>query len=165
MKTGRIRTVGLGLVILLIAASNAVSGCSDTNKSTRSTSPATVPRETAPQAKGTAPSPSTGTSNSEAAIAQAKAEGKPVLVKFGSGQCIPCKQIEENINKIKPEYEGKVAFVIVDVYDTREQGLTNQYGIQTIPTTYFLGRDGAVVNKVVGVMETGQLKRQLDSML
>ena len=88
-----------------------------------------------------------------------------MLIKFGSGTCIPCKQIEENIKSVKPEYEGKVAFVIVDVYDKSENNLTTQYGIKTIPTTFFLGKDGSIVNKVIGVIEPDQLKQELDALL
>ena len=88
-----------------------------------------------------------------------------MLIKFGSGTCIPCKQIEENISMVKPEYEGKVAFIIVDVYDQSENSLTTQYGIQTIPTTFFLGKDGGIVNSQVGVMTPDQLKQQLDTLL
>ena len=161
-----VRIALLLLVLALIAVIVPACGCGSQKKTTtKDTSPSTAPRDTAPQSQGTTPSTQGGTSPSEAAIAQAKAEGKPVMVKFGSGKCIPCIEIEKNIASVKPEYEGKAAFVIVDVYDMKEQNLTNQYGIQTIPTSFFIGKDGNVVNSVVGVMDPAQIKQQIDSML
>jgi thioredoxin-like negative regulator of GroEL len=156
-------------VVGLIAVLAPVCGCGNqkktTAKNTGTTSPTTAPQGTAPQAQSTTPSTQGSTSKSEAALAQAKAEGKPVLIKFGSGTCIPCKQIEENINTVKPEYEGKVAFIIVDVYDQSENNLTTQYGIKTIPTTFFLEKDGSVLKSQVGVLTPEQLKQQLDALL
>ena len=169
MTVKRAKIVMFLLVVGLIAALAPVCGCNSQKKTTTtttgSTCPTTAPQTSAPQSQSTTPPTSTDTSKSEAALAQAKAEGKPVLLKFGSGKCIPCIQIEENINKVKPEYEGKVAFIIVDVYDQSENNLTTQYGIQTIPTTFFLGKDGGIVNNQVGVLTPEQLKQQLDALL
>jgi thioredoxin-like negative regulator of GroEL len=166
MKPKIVKITLLLLVSALVAVVVPVCGCSNTKKATtQNTTPSTAPQETAPQPQNTTPVTQGEPSPSEAAIAQAKAEGKPVMVKFGSGKCIPCKQIEENINSVKPEYEGKAAFVIVDVYDMREQNLTNQFGIQTIPTSFFINKDGKVVNSIVGVMDPAQIKQQIDSML
>lgn len=154
-----IACITLALVFMFTTA--LISGCgkgksSETVESTDSSNGQTSETEAGKQG-----SPS----KSEQALEQAKAEGKPVLLKFGSGKCIPCVEIEENIKMVQPEYEGRVVFVIVDVNDPQEQNLVNQYGIQTIPTTYFLGKDGSVVNNIVGVIEPAQLKQQLDALL
>jgi len=169
MKARRAKIAVLLFTVGLIAVLAPMCGCGSPKKATAdatdSTCPTTAPGSTTPQTQSTAPSTSTGTSKSEAAIAQAKAEGKPVLLKFGSGTCIPCKEIEKNINTVKPEYEGKVAFIIVDVYDQQDNNLTAKYGIQTIPTTFFLGKDGGIANNKVGVLTPEQLKKQLDALL
>ena len=166
MTVRRAKIALLLLAVGLIAVLAPACGCDSQKKTTtKDTSPSTTPRDTAPQPQSTTPSTQGSTSKSEAALAQAKAEGKPVLIKFGSGTCIPCKQIEENINTVKPEYEGKVVFIIVDVYDQQENNLTAQYGIQTIPTTFFLGKDGGIVSNQVGVLAPDQLKQQLDALL
>lgn len=166
MTVKRAKIASLLVVVALIAVLAPVCGCgSQKNTTTKDRSLITAPQASTPQPQSTTPPASTGQSKSEAALAQAKAEGKPVLIKFGSGKCIPCKQIEENINTVKPEYEGKVAFIIVDVYDQQENNLTAQYGIQTIPTTFFLGKDGGIVNNQVGVLTPDQLKQQLDALL
>jgi thioredoxin-like negative regulator of GroEL len=136
----------VGLIAVLVPACGCGSQKSTATSDSSSTCPTTAPQATSTQPQGTTPSTQGGTSASEAAIAQAKAEGKPVLLKFGSGKCIPCIQIEKNIDQIRPEYEGKAAIIIVDVYDQSESNLVAKYGIQTIPTTYFLGKDGNVAD-------------------
>lgn len=170
MTVRRAKIALLLLVVGLIAVLVPACGCSSqkstaTKTTTDSTCPTTVPQATSTQPQSTTPSTQGGTSASEAAITQAEAEGKPVLLKFGSGKCIPCKQIEENINQIRPEYEGKAVIIIVDVYDQSESNLVAKYGIQTIPTTYFLGKDGNVVNTQVGVLEPDQLRQLLNALL
>jgi len=157
--------LAIGLIAALVPACGCSSKKSTASNTSNSTCPTTVPQASSTQPQSTTPSTQGGTSASEAALAQAKAEGKPVLIKFGSGKCIPCKQIEENISMVKPEYEGKVAFIIVDVYDQSENNLTTQYGIQTIPTTFFLGKEGGIVNSQIGVLTPDQLKQQLNALL
>jgi thioredoxin 1 len=155
----------VGLIAVLVPACGCGSQKSTATSDSSSTCPTTAPQATSTQPQGTTPSTQGGTSASEAAIAQAKAEGKPVLLKFGSGECIPCIQIEKNIDQIRPEYEGKAAIIIVDVYDQSESNLVAKYGIQTIPTTYFLGKDGNVAYTQVGVLEPDQLRQQLNALL
>lgn len=121
--------------------------------------PVDVDTEAFAQSEDAAPSAS------EQAIEQAKAEGKPVLLKFGSGTCQPCIEIDRNIEEVRPGYEGRVAFVIVNVNDRSEYPLCMEYGLQTIPTTVFIKSDGTPQNGFVGVMTADQLREQLDSLL
>ncbi|MBU1672272.1 MAG: thioredoxin family protein [Actinobacteria bacterium] len=166
MRARRVKLAALLLVFGLVVLVVPACGCRGGSKATTDrTSPPTVPTDTAPQPKGSLPTASSTPSPSQLLLEQAKAESKPALVKFGSGQCVPCIQIEENINKIKPEYEGRVSFIIVNVYDPAEYDFSVASGIQTIPTTFFVGKDGNVVDTVVGVMEPDELKQQLDKLL
>ncbi len=154
------------LALALIAVVTPLCGCGVGKKAaTSDTNPAADARQTAPQPGGAAPAAQEGMSKSEAAVAQAKAEARPVLLNFHSTKCIPCIQIEENINKVKPEYEGRVAFVVVDVYDQSEQDFCSEYNIQTIPTTIFIKKDGTVSNGYIGVLDPDRLKQELDALL
>lgn len=107
----------------------------------------------------------TGMSKGKQALEQAKVEGKPVLLNFHSTKCASCIQIEENIGKISPEYEGRVAFIAVDVYNPPENDFCVEYGIQTIPTTFFVQKDGTIMKKQVGVIEPDQLRQELNTLL
>ena len=111
MRAERARILAFLLVAGLVMLLCTACGCSENKTTSKETDSATTPRENAAP-PSTIPSAQGGASASEAAIAQAEAEGKPALLKFGSGKCVPCMQIEENINKIRPEYDGKAVFVI-----------------------------------------------------
>ena len=155
----------IAILAVILLAVPLFSGCG-TDKSDSDTSKQDDTSESVQVDSGVASSGSqTGPSKSEQAVEQARAEGKPVLLCFHSLKCAPCIQIEENINKVKPEYEGKVAFVVVDVYDQSEYNFCMKYNIQTIPTTVFIKKDGTVAIGYVGVLEPDQLKRELDALL
>lgn len=104
-------------------------------------------------------------SKSKQALEQARAQGMPVLLKFGSSQCLPCIQIDKNIEEVRQEYEGRVAFIIVEVNDRSEYPLAMEYNIQTIPTTFFLRNDGTAASGYAGVMTSEQLRNELNSIL
>ena len=104
-------------------------------------------------------------SHSEEELERAKAEGLPVLLNFHGKGCIPCEQMGRNLDEVKNEFEGKVKFVIVDVYDPSEYNLCMDYGIETIPTTVFLRRDGTVFKGYIGVMTPDEIRAQLNALL
>src|SRR5450830_1530468 len=78
MTVKRAKIVMFLLVVGLIAALAPVCGCNSQKKTTTtttgSTCPTTAPQTSAPQSQSTTPPTSMGTSKSEAALAQAKAE-------------------------------------------------------------------------------------------
>jgi thioredoxin-like negative regulator of GroEL len=164
----RNKVVLLAVVAILAVALLAVplfSGCG-TDKSDSDTSKQADTSESAQVDSGVASSGSqTGQSKSEQAVEQAKAEGKPVLLNFHGSGCIPCVQMEKNLTQVEPEYKGRVAFVIVEVYDQSEYNFCMKYNIETIPTTVFIRKDGTVAKGYVGVLEPDQLKKELDALL
>ena len=169
MTVKHVKIVGLLLAGVLIGVMILMSGCGNpktvATQDASSTCPTTAPQASSSQPQSTTPPASTAPSASKQAVEQAKAEGKPVLLCFHSLKCAPCIEIEKNINQVKPEFEGKVAFVVLDVYDQSEYNFAMENGIQTIPTTFFIGKDGNIVNKQVGVMTPEQLSQQLNTML
>lgn len=144
-----------------------ISGCGvqKTASGPSASTPATdsTGEQTGPS--GTEPSTSTGTSDSEAALNAATSQGKPVLLCFHSDSCASCKQMQENIKSVSSAYGDRVAFVEVDVYDAKEESFTAKYGIETIPTTFFIDKDGGTVDKVTGAIPPEELKKQLDALL
>lgn len=166
--------VVMAVLAFVLLALPVLSGCgTDSGKEESSQSTegsvsedanANEPVEVEPGQASTTPE-STGPSNSEQALEQAKAEGKPALLKFGSGTCAPCIEIDKNIDAIKPEYDGKAAFIIVDLNDRSEYDFAMEYNVQTIPTTIFFKKDGTVANDYVGVMTTDELRNELNSII
>lgn len=162
-----ILNVCIAMVAVLLMFSVLISGCgsrkSDEAKESGGTTENT---ENVEIEKNENPSSvPQGISKSKQALEQAKAEGKPVLLKFGSGTCVPCVQMDENIDAIRPEYEGKAVFIIVDLNDQSENDFAMEYDVQTIPTTIFIKKDGTAGNGYVGVLTPEQLRSKLDSII
>lgn len=71
-----------------------------------------------------------------------------VLVDFWALWCGPCRQIAPLIDQLAEQYEGKVKVGKLNIDDNPT--VTNQYGIQSIPTL-LLFRGGDVAERFVGV--------------
>lgn len=111
------------------------------------------------------PSSAVGTA-AEQAIAQAKAEGQPVLISFRSDSCIPCQAMGLTLMEVKPRFAGRVAFVDVSLEpDTPDLALCQQYRVRVKPTTVFLGRDGQPVGEEIGALPAVAVAARLDELL
>ena len=74
-------------------------------------------------------------------------QGKPVLLELGSHSCVPCKKMMPILYELSTE---QTAFTVsfVDVWAV--EGKSEQYGIQSIPTQIFFGKDGTELFRHVG---------------
>ncbi len=66
---------------------------------------------------------------------------------------------------LKPKFEGKVAFININVNDPADQALCAQYQIQYIPTTYFLNSKGESTFNYVGVINQEEMNTKLKALL
>ncbi len=56
----------------------------------------------------------------------------PVMVDFGATWCNPCKMLDQVVNQLSQEWDGKVKVVKLDVDDNSQ--LAMQYGVMGVPT-------------------------------
>lgn len=112
--------------------------------------------------------------------------GKPIVVNFWASWCPPCKSEMPYFNKVYAEVKSDVEFMMVDLVDGQretvdtgkgyvdKQGYTfpvyfdtdqeaaYTYGIQSIPTTLFIDKDGYIVNVEQGSMDEETLLKNIE---
>jgi thioredoxin 1 len=101
-----------------------------------------------------------GTKNEEN-IKQALSSGKPSIVDFGAGKCIPCKKMKPILDSLRKEYEGRANVVFVDVWEDKEIG--NGYRVQMIPTQIFYDTNGKEVKRHMGFMDRVAILKELQA--
>jgi len=112
--------------------------------------------------------------------------GKPIVLNFWATWCGPCQMEMPHFNEAYQLYGDEVTFLIVNLTDgsrdtvesatsfIEEQGYSfpiffdveydgvYAYGINSIPTTYFLDEHGVIVDSQIGTLTYDSLMRRLD---
>jgi len=64
----------------------------------------------------------------------------PIVIDFGSDECIPCKQMAPVLVTLNEEWQGKAIVHFVDVW--KNTNAANNFPITVIPTQIFYNADG-----------------------
>lgn len=118
-------------------------------------------------------------------ISLSSMKGKVVLLNFWSTGCDPCKEEMPQFQELYKKYKDK-GFVIIGVsldppgyvkWFVQAKGLTfpivygdertimNYGGIQWIPTTFLIDREGNIVKKIVGPETDAFWKKNIEALL
>ncbi len=81
------------------------------------------------------------------------------LVDFFASWCGPCKMLAPILEKLEPEYKGKVDIYKVNIDD--QNGLAQEYRVMSVPTMKVF-KDGEVVETIIGLQPENVLKEKLD---
>lgn len=95
----------------------------------------------------------------EAMIRDALTSGRPSLIDFGAGKCIPCKKMKPILDELRQEYEGKANVVFVDVWIDNDIG--GRYRVQMIPTQIFYNAKGKEIKRHMGFMDKPEIIKVL----
>ena len=81
-------------------------------------------------------------------LAQAKKEGKAVMLELGSVGCIPCEQMRPVMAKLSSTYQGKLEVIFVDV--RKDRATAQKFRVYGIPTQVFLDKKGTEFHRHIG---------------
>jgi thioredoxin 1 len=81
------------------------------------------------------------------------------ITKFGAKWCKPCSQLGKVMNEILPSYDGKVAYLIVDVEEDID--LATELKIMSVPTMIF-EHDGKIVCRFSGTKSGSEIKEIIE---
>lgn len=87
---------------------------------------------------------------------------KPAIIDFYATWCGPCKVVAPLLEQIAEEYAGQLYVYKIDV--DKEPELAKQFGIQSIPTLWFVPMKGKPEVKM-GALSKEQLKEDVEKML
>ncbi len=116
-------------------------------------------------------------------ISLSSRQGKPIVLNFWASWCPPCKEEMPDFERVYQELGREIDFMMVDVvdgqretmelgqafideqgftfpiyFDTEQEALYN-YGIRSIPTTYFINSEGVIVAGSQGMIDEETLRR------
>ncbi|SHH26159.1 Thioredoxin [Thermosyntropha lipolytica DSM 11003] len=98
-------------------------------------------------------------------IKEAKEKGEPMWLLFSSTSCPPCVEMKKVFDRIKPEYEGKVLFINVNVDERGNYDLLREYEIKYIPTTYIIDKKGEITYHNIGIIPEDTLREELNKVV
>lgn len=73
----------------------------------------------------------------------------PVIIDFYATWCGPCKALSPLIENLAEEYEGRIKVLKVDV--DKNEALAQAARIMSIPTLFFIDREGNIERRVGGM--------------
>jgi len=108
--------------------------------------------------------------------------GRPVVLNFFASWCEPCTREMPALQAVAERYRGRVQFVGVTFNDSRDNArkaleragvtypaafdakstLVDDYGVRGLPTTFFIGSDGNLVERKDGEFSEVQLRTVVD---
>ena len=92
-------------------------------------------------------------------LAIALKSGQPVVAYCGRGTCIPCKMMKPILDELKATYKGRAEVFIFDIDEYSD--LTEQYGINLIPTQIFFDKAGKEVMRHEGFFPKEEIVNKL----
>lgn len=87
---------------------------------------------------------------------------RPVVVDFWADWCEPCKVLMPLLEKIANEYQG--AFLLAKVNADEQQGITQQFGVRSLPTVMVI-QNGQPVDGFTGAQSEVQVREMLGKYL
>lgn len=98
----------------------------------------------------------------DAALAQARADGKPVVIDFFATWCGPCKMMERDTFTDANVQKRVADFVPLKIDVDRQPEIAQRYGIEGLPTTMVVDAEGKPVTTAVGYLDPERFLKVLN---
>ena len=110
-------------------------------------------------------------------------KGQQIMINFWATWCPPCKKEMLDIERLSQEKKGQLIVLAINIDGGNDMGVrefvrarkltypilvdkndevANQYHILSIPTTYFVNRDGIITNKALTILSIEQMHKMLE---
>jgi thiol:disulfide interchange protein DsbD len=99
----------------------------------------------------------------DAALAESKETGRPVMVDFFATWCPPCKMLDAQTYSDSRVIEASKNWIMVRIDVDKNKALARQYQISSIPTIVLLQPDGKEVNRTAGFIPPGPMLSMLQA--
>lgn len=96
-----------------------------------------------------------------AALAQAKQDGKRVLVDFETTWCGPCATMNQLVYTSKPVVDAAKDVIAVKLDGDEQRALVKQYSVGAYPTIVLLSSDGKELRRAVGYQSVAKMVEML----
>jgi thioredoxin-like negative regulator of GroEL len=97
-------------------------------------------------------------------LAAATAAGLPAVLIFSSAGCPACVEFDKILQRVKVDYQERVAFIKVNVADRRETEFVRQYQIRYVPTLFLIDHEGKPKARA-GFVEEKTLRQAINNFL
>jgi thioredoxin 1 len=94
------------------------------------------------------------------AMAKAKQENKPIFLDVYATWCGPCKRLKKYVlsnKKVGDYFNTHFVNVSIDAENGEGVTLSNQYGVESYPSLFFINNNGSIKMKHAGLVEVEQL--------
>jgi thioredoxin 1 len=86
----------------------------------------------------------------------------PAVVDFWATWCEPCRKLDEVLEQMASEYDGRISFYKVDVNESNSTAA--RYAVRSIPMLLFFN-EGEIVDQAVGALSREMLEEKLQKLL
>lgn len=95
------------------------------------------------------------------ALAQARKEGKLVVLDFSAEWCSPCERMEKTTFADARVKELLQRCIVVKIDTDKEEKLTQQLGVEGLPDIRFVSPEGKLMHRLRGFQETDAFANEL----